>query len=687
MKLQKLQALTITLLLFLLITNDVKSATVNNPMTQDLDGGGFKIFNILDFITKGPWIDARSYNDGALNRDTIYAAVNAAGSAERTIWLAPGTWQISSSLLIPLNITLKFERGACLNIPSGITLLVQGKIEAGPYEIFDISGGGTIDFSWPKDVAIETYPQWWGVVAGKSDPATAAKNTQAFRVMAGNVVLPTGDYYIDDTLHRLAPAKPDGTVGIGSIRGNGSTIYMTDPNRNIMEVSSGEISNLNFNGGALGAYISTDNVDQTVIKFDACTFSDQSVAGIGDDGTSNSTILIVNDCEFLTSTTGVAMDIRVDVCTIRDCRVNVFGETAFINSGVMKVRNLLGVAANNTSTASWFENYGTMTIQNARFGGESGGRCVVENYTGVDYTYVVLPSCLYIENSEIYTDDYVVKFYNLPNRFILRNNSGYTGNYGLYLDPGIPSDSRQYFPFYGYFDNSDKQLIDGPAELAGLVNSKDFGNFNYSTTPLVEDLVYSAVTGVGGWTDWYSNTPMSWATYPYNGIPSRKYEGTTGGQYFAFWRSPSASLFVSDNLYTVVFDFVCEVNQPLSVQVSFGDSREFYALGSGLHILSVPYFWSTGKSTEIKFSFSGLSSGDVVYTGRCRIFKSNNTQKTVNTVLYGNSATNAPSSSDISFATGDKITHIDASAGGHEGKMCVTAGTPGTWKTFGQIIP
>ena len=691
MKVKKLRALIIATLLLLLVSNNAKSATANNPMTQDLNGGGFRIFNVLDVITTGPWIDARSYNGGAFNGGSIQAAINAAGGAERTIWLAPGTWQISSNLTIPSNITLKIERGAILKVFSGITLLIQGKIEAGLYELFDTSSGGKVDFSWANDVSAEVYPQWWGAIAGQSGSTYTTKNTQAFRaacsIGGASVVIPAGNYYIDDTIQLSDSNKPDGTVGFGSIHGNGASIYITDSNRNIMEFSvSGVVSNITFCDGAVGVYISTDNVDETVIKVVGCTFFDQSVAGIGDDGDSNNTLLIVNDCKFSTSITGAAIDVKVDEASIADCWITVYGEAAVINRGTMKVRNFCGVPVFNDSNDCWFRNYGNLCIENTRFGGEFAGRCIVENYAGLDYTPVITPSYLYIENSDIYTTDYVVKFYDLPNRFILRNNAGYSGNYGLYLDPAIPSDTKQYFPLYGYFDNTDMRSIDGTSELTGLVDVKDVDHFNYSTNPLTTDLVHSVPTGAPC-SETTSSVSVTGVTYPYNGIPGRLYEAYADGGSLMFWYSPSSALFANDKLYTAVVDFVCDVNEPISVDVSFGDSGEHYIVNSGQHVLSVPYFWSTGKSTELKFAAYELSTGDAVHTGRWRIFKNNHTQKTVNTILYGAVTSSVPSGSNITFATGDEIIHMNSGAGGYEGKQCVTAGTPGTWKTFGQISP
>lgn len=51
-----------------------------------------------------------------------------------------------------------------------------------------------------------------------------------------------------------------------------------------------------------------------------------------------------------------------------------------------------------------------------------------------------------------------------------------------------------------------------------------------------------------------------------------------------------------------------------------------------------------------------------------------------NSISFGSSA---PSDGD--WSQGDIVFNTGASAGGFAGWICVTSGTPGTWKTFGVI--
>ena len=661
-------------------------AKLLSPMLSDLDANNYKIFNISDLITMGPWVDARNYNGGAFDETTIQAAVSAIAGAERTVLLAPGTWQISSNLNIPSNITLRFEGGASLNILSGVTVTIQGVIEAGLYKIFDIDTGGMVDISGTYAISKDVYPQWWGAVEGSTtNPVILAQNAKAFKsaIATGKVFLPGGTYSVDDNIGSLSSGK---LIGAGA---DCTVIETAENDVDILSITGGAlVKNIGFSGGRRAVYLQNNN-SNGVVNFDSCRFDNQVQASIDCDSNSSSALLIINGCKFVTATTGIAINADTNDCSINNCLIEANGEAAIVNRGSTGIRNLFGIAGVNTSTSCWVENHSNLLwIKGAYFGSGNGGRCIVENYASLDYADPIYQSGIIIENSDFNDcNDHILKFYELPNKLVLRNNVGYNQNNqkGVYLDTSISSSSKQYFPRYGYFDNSDKIKIYGPTELVGLVNGQDTVNLNYSVNPLTTDLIHSAPTGSGAYSE-ASTAPLSWVAYPYNGVTGRRYQAT-GQQNIIFYYSPAPSLFSNDNLYTAVLDFVCQVVEPVSVEISFGDRTETYIVSTGLQVLSVPYFWTTGKSTELRVVVNGLSSGDVVHTGRWRVFKNNHNSYVVNTVLYGSSAAAVPSSADIGFAKGDKIIHTDATAGGYKARQCTAAGNPGTWKEFGMISP
>lgn len=90
----------------------------------------------------------------------IYSAITDASTGNySTIYFPAGTYKISSNLTFPSDVTVKFANRAILSVDSGITVTINGVIDAGLYQIF--SGSGTITGA-PKIECV--YPEWWGAV-------------------------------------------------------------------------------------------------------------------------------------------------------------------------------------------------------------------------------------------------------------------------------------------------------------------------------------------------------------------------------------------------------------------------------------------------------------------------------------------------------------------------------------------
>ena len=427
---------------------------------------------VSDIITKNPWVDARAFGEGGINESAFLIALQAIGEDERVLYLAPGEWPVSGSLTIPSNVSLKFERGARLNISSGVTVTFEGGLEAGIYQIFDGDGDVLFTFGDKPDQVKEVYPQWWGAVTGDTtDEAVMTQNTKALSaaIYTQKMFLPEGIYKINGSLNGLY---------YGNIKGSGSF-------RSVIKASEGTtfailnniagdcvVSDIGFEDGGYGVYLATQNLNGTVITFRSCSFKNHVYAGIGTDDNSNSTLLSILECEFRTSETGMALDVEVDICMVMNTWMQVYSETAIRNRWIMKIFNLVGVpAANNTPTSCWIENHGALYVNASRFGGEGGGRTIIKNYAGLNYTYPVWPWDITLENNVVYSKTHFYEFYDLPNRFTIKNNSGYIlkPDMGIYLDPGIPSDTRQYYPTYGLFVNDDNVPAYGPSELLGLI--------------------------------------------------------------------------------------------------------------------------------------------------------------------------------------------------------------------------
>ena len=69
--------------------------------------------------------------------------INWFNGSNATIRIPKGIHNISTSMTVPSNICLKFDKGAFFNIASGVTLTVNSDIDAGIWEVY--TGNGTVD--------------------------------------------------------------------------------------------------------------------------------------------------------------------------------------------------------------------------------------------------------------------------------------------------------------------------------------------------------------------------------------------------------------------------------------------------------------------------------------------------------------------------------------------------------------
>lgn len=102
----------------------------------DLFDGGYDItLRPGDVITKGPWVDVRAYgaiaDDGLDDAAAIQAAINAAQSAGRPVFLPSGTWRIDSSLTHTVSTVGRSTQGLRL-IGAGMTkTIIDSRVASG----------------------------------------------------------------------------------------------------------------------------------------------------------------------------------------------------------------------------------------------------------------------------------------------------------------------------------------------------------------------------------------------------------------------------------------------------------------------------------------------------------------------------------------------------------------------------
>lgn len=103
---------------------------------------------------------------------TLSEALTTIGSAEITLIVPAGVINISVNTTIPANVHLLVLRGGQFSIADGVTLTINGPFEAGPYRVFAWTGSGKVVFG---DGALDwALPEWWGAKGDNSTDCSAA---------------------------------------------------------------------------------------------------------------------------------------------------------------------------------------------------------------------------------------------------------------------------------------------------------------------------------------------------------------------------------------------------------------------------------------------------------------------------------------------------------------------------------
>lgn len=197
------------------------SSNIEFSKQSDLNLLNTNVSNINMGLTNYISYGAKFAKTNSLKGDGItndYTALNtlitSIGSNPTEIYFSSGTYIIGGSLTIPANIKLIFAKGAILSPSNGVTITINGCIEAGLYQIF--TGSGTI--AGTPNVSF-IYPEWFGAVVG-SDSTSAINKSIVFAGQAGGglVVLQDGTYITSSVIN----IKYNNVVLIGS--GNGTII-------------------------------------------------------------------------------------------------------------------------------------------------------------------------------------------------------------------------------------------------------------------------------------------------------------------------------------------------------------------------------------------------------------------------------------------------------------------------------
>ena len=185
--------------------------STTTPLATDLSMNQYKLNDVGDIISKGPWADVRAYA-------SFSAAIDAIGASNKTL-LIPNTQTVSASKTVPTNVHLLFLKGGSLDIGAGVTVTINGPLDAPLAQIF--SGNGSVSFG--AGAVKEVYPQWWGAVGdGSTNDRTAIKNAIVASPTGGIVkfILPAIAYAISSGLYLTDTGESGGTPKLVHLIGN-----------------------------------------------------------------------------------------------------------------------------------------------------------------------------------------------------------------------------------------------------------------------------------------------------------------------------------------------------------------------------------------------------------------------------------------------------------------------------------
>lgn len=149
--------------------DSVDTTSPDNTGIVVVSGSGARFKRILQTEALNvKWFGAigdGTLDDSSAIDETIQAAVSMAATDHGAAVLFPaGTYRTAANLSIPSSLSVIFGTGAVIQPDAGITVAIQGAIEAGPFPIF--GGGGTVTGFWKATVVLV---EWFGCVSDGYD--------------------------------------------------------------------------------------------------------------------------------------------------------------------------------------------------------------------------------------------------------------------------------------------------------------------------------------------------------------------------------------------------------------------------------------------------------------------------------------------------------------------------------------
>jgi len=652
-------------------------------------------------------------------------------SAYPTLSEADATASSAGKLLVitqNYDITSDTTLSSAIYVPKGggftqkgnYTLTINNSFTAGLYQVFFGFSAGDVIFNTGSTK--EVYPQWFGAKGdGLADDTlplrVAIASIRAITTQTGvyvgsspKLVLPSGIYRITDYITQDVPQAMNYQHIVGDkaiIRASaGVTVFGGVGYNNIIE-------GISFIDGECAISIRTNNVE-TVIIIRNCEFHDQTDSCIRTDGYSMSTLLNVYNSKFERVAEKVGHNGYVgkfptgDKINFFNCWITNGSDCCFynagnsVNGGNLSLSNCIGCPIENMNTIGtgrWIDNYGSVVVDNFRFGGEGGGSCLVYNYADIVTTYPINPTSVIIKNCDTYTLDYAIKFYAMPNIVVFTNNRGLIDTKGFYFDPSIPQSKYADFQAYGIFEQSPQELLTG----TGIGNAIFIAKQALKDTSLFlqkDRLKISEIMGSGqhgdGWSLISGYILLDYVIDNY-GIQKCRITTIADNAYFSYYLDTylDPSVLECGKIYTLVTQVeIVACTKELIMYVEIGSQRVAIRMTKGQNILNVPFVYlnNTGQANptydKICFGMEKIPNATVILLGRHILLSGLCSYKKEILELVTTDVPTAYTPGityDSGYAVGDIAYNGAVVPSGCIGWVCTTAGLPGTWKTFGAV--
>ncbi len=199
----------------------------------------------------GPVVNVQGYGaQGDGHVDDRKAFADATAQAEGgTLLIPPGRYRIGADIAFGPAVGLGFYPGAILAPDQGVAVTIDGPVDAGAWQIFDID---TASLAIRGNLKVPyILPQWFGAVT--DDIGVAARNVRAFAAAwaalpssNGLMLIPPGKYHVADTVRfaDLIEGKSRGYSGT-RILGSGTIVALDSADftgKPVLHIESVEIN-------------------------------------------------------------------------------------------------------------------------------------------------------------------------------------------------------------------------------------------------------------------------------------------------------------------------------------------------------------------------------------------------------------------------------------------------------------